>query len=207
MMQTPPDQAKSNAAKWLEEFGLGSWGDGFTAVTDAYINAGLYSVMALCIIALVGPPLWRQGTKAGRRKQRRDFIGDFDMPALAAVEHMKQTVAHQWDSQDKAERDFWRRIHEQMRAGRLRAIGADAPGGPLRRIKRSKLAKLTPVARSVAPSEIAPYGVRFDLIDEAKLPPLDEQEGPQPGFYDLRIREKELYRLWPQTRVQKGGGA
>ena len=129
------------------------------------------------------------------------------MPVLEAIEHMKQTVAHQWDSHDKAERDFWKRIHEQMRAGRLRVIGAEVPGGPLRRISRKELAKLTPVPMNVPPSDTAPYGVRFDLLDEARLTESDSYRDPFPGAYDLRVRSKELYRLWPQTLAQNGGGA
>ena len=166
-------------------------------------------------------PLWKMAVVAGAlacvalplmfwpaskdRKKRR--FGDFDMPVLAAIEHMVQTVAHSWDSPDKAERAFFRGIHTQMCAGRLRVMGAEVPGGPLRRIRKKKLAGLTPVPMNVPPSDTAPHGVRFDLIDEAKLGEPDKHRGPLPGFFDLRVRSKDLYRLWPRTRSQDGGGA
>ena len=76
-----------------------------------------------------------------------------------------------------------------------------------RRIGKRKLAKLTPVPMNVLPSEPAPYGVRFDLLDEARLTESDSYRDPFPGLYDLRVRSKELYRLWPQTLSQKGDGA
>ena len=128
------------------------------------------------------------------------------MPILSAIEHMVQTVAHSWDSPDKAERAFFRSIHTQMRAGRLRVVGAEVPDGPLRRIGKRKIAKLTPVPMNVPQSDTAPHGVSFVLIDEAKLPEPDKQQGSLPGFFDLRVRSKDLYRLWPRTRSQKGGG-
>ena len=131
----------------------------------------------------------------------------FDMPILAAIEHMMQTVPHSWDSPDKAERFFFRAIHKQMKAGRLRVMGAEAPGGEVRRIRKKQLSSLTPVPTNVPESETTPYGVRFDLIDEAKLGKPRVQSGSFPGFFDLRLRSKDLYRLWPRTRSQDGGGA
>ena len=136
------------------------------------------------------------------KRGKSSGFSSFDMPVLAAVEHMKQTVAHDWDSPDKAERYFWQKIHEQMSAGRLRVIGAEVQGGPLRRIAKRTLAKLTPVAVNVPESDTAPYGVRFDLIDEARLAPPKEHQGPLPGFVDLRLRKKDVYRLWPRTMSQ-----
>ena len=206
LMQTPPEEAKSNAALWLNEFGLGSWGEGFTRATDIYIQIGLYGVAALFAVWLVADVLWRWRRGKSVRQKPQRYFSDFDMPVLAAIEHMVQTVAHSWDSPDKAERAFFRGIHTQMRAGRLRVIGAEAPGGPLRRVRKKQLSGLTPVPMNVPPSDTAPHGVRFVLIDEAKLPEPDKQQGPPPGFFDLRVRSKDLYRLWPRTRSQNGGG-
>ena len=206
MMQTAPEEAKSNAAAWLNEFGVGSWGEGFTPSTDSYIQAGLFAMATLAFVALVVSAFWRGGRKSGRRKPQLDFA-DFDMPILAAIEHMMQTVTHSWDSPDKAERFFFRAIHKQMKAGRLRVMGAEAPGGLLRRIRKKNLTGLTPVPMNVPESDTAPHGVRFDLIDEARLGEPDKHKGPLPGFFDLRVRSKDLYRLWPRTRSQDEGGA
>ena len=173
-------------------FPVGDWRWGITAALF-FMVAG---------IAWAWPSKKRE-TQAPKRERK---FSDFDMPALAAVEHMKQTVAHAWDSPDKAERDFWQKIHEQMRAGRLRVIGAEVQGGPLRRISKRTLANLLPVPMNVPESDTAPYGVGFVLIDEAKLAEPDKHRGPLPGFFDLRVRSRDLYRLWPRTRSQNGGG-
>lgn len=69
----------------------------------------------------------------------------FDMPILAAIEHMVQTVADSWDSIDKTEEAFWRAIHKQMVAGRLRVMGAEAPGEEIKRISKKHLSGLKPV--------------------------------------------------------------
>ena len=176
--------------------------------TITEVPTGVLVIVAAVLAALALPIIYREWIKGRppKRDKRKSKFSDFDMPVLAAIEHMKQTVAHQWDSQDKAEWDFWRRIHEQMRAGHLRVIGAEVPGDPLRRISRRKLAKLTSVTTSVTPSETAPDGARFDLIDEAKSGEPRVTAGSFPGFYDLRIRNKELHRLWPRTCSQKGDG-
>ena len=159
--------------------------------------------VAATFLACIALPLMFWPASKDRKKRR---FSDFDMPILAAVEHMVQTVSHTWDSPDKAERAFFRSLHTQMRAGRLRVIGAEVPDGPLRRISKKKLGSLSPVPRNVPPSDTAPHGVSFVLIDEARLAPPDKQKGPLPGFFDLRLRSKDLYRLWPRTRAQKGGG-
>ena len=155
--------------------------------------------VAATFLACIALPLMFWPASKDRKKRR---FSDFDMPILAAIEHMMQTVTHSWDSPDKAERFFFRAIHAQMCAGRLRVIGAEAPGGPLRRIRKKELAGLTPVPMNVPPSDTAPHGVRFDLIDEARLGGPDKHKGPLPGFFDLRVRSKDLYRLWPRTRSQ-----
>ena len=159
--------------------------------------AGSAALLAVWIAVEVFLHCWRRSRKPQQ---------DFDMPILSAIEHMVQTVAHSWDSPDKAERAFFRSIHTQMRAGRLRVVGAEVPDGPLRRIGKRKIAKLTPVPMNVPQSDTAPHGVSFVLIDEAKLPEPDKQQGSLPGFFDLRVRSRDLYRLWPRTRSQKGGG-
>ena len=161
--------------------------------------------VAATFLACIALPLMFWPASKDRDKRKRRF-GDFDMPILAAVEHMVQTVTHSWDSPDKAERAFWRLIHAQMCAGRLRVMGAEIHGGRVRRIRKKELAGLTPVPMNVPPSDTAPHGVRFDLIDEAKLKKPEKHRGPFPGFSDLRIRSKDLYQLWPRTRAQNGGG-
>ena len=161
--------------------------------------------VAATFLACIALPLMFWPARKDRDKRKRRF-GDFDMPILAAVEHMVQTVAHSWDSPDKAERAFFRSIHTQMRAGRLRVVGAEVPDGPLRRIGKRKIAKLTPVPMNVPQSDTTPHGVSFVLIDEAKLPEPEKHRGPLPGFFDLRVRSEDLYRLWPRTRAQNEGG-
>ena len=161
-------------------------------------------VVAIVLAAIAVPMMFYGGRKAENRpaKQARKY-DDFDMPILAAIEHMVQTVAHSWDSIDKTEEAFWHAIHKQMVAGRLRVIGAEAPGEEIKRIRKKQLIGLIPVPMRVPPSEIAPHGVRFDLIDEAKP---KTHQGHFQGFYDLRVRSRELYRLWPRTLAQKKGG-
>ena len=207
-MQTPPEEATSNAAAWLEVFGAASWGEGFTPATDIYIQIGLYGVAALVFVGLVVELLWRwrRRRKSARRKQAQDF-GDFDMSILDAVEHMMQTVPHSWDSPDKAERFFFRAIHKQMKAGRLRVMGAATSGGRVQRISKKQLSSLSPESISGPETDTTPYGVRFELIDKAEIGEPRVLSDGFPGFSDIRLRSRDVYRLWPRTRSQNGGEA
>ena len=178
-----------------------------TVIVERFIEG--VPTEALITVAVVGAliawPMMLLGGGKKRAPKKAQKYADFDMPILSAIEHMVQTVAHSWDSPDKAERAFFRSIHTQMRAGRLRVVGAEVPDGPLRRIGKRKIAKLTPVPMNVPQSDTTPHGVSFVLIDEAKLPEPEKHRGPLPGFFDLRVRSKDLYRLWPRTRAQNGG--
>ena len=86
MMQTPPDDAKSNAALWLNEIvaGSGSWTSGFTPTTDLYAQGGLFGLAALGVVGMVAYELKRRRRRSGRRKSPQAF-SDFDMPILASV--------------------------------------------------------------------------------------------------------------------------
>ena len=44
-----PKEAESNAAAWLDYVGLTTWGEGFTAATDGWINAILGVILVCCL--------------------------------------------------------------------------------------------------------------------------------------------------------------
>ena len=117
LMQTHPEEAKSNAALWLNEFGLGSWGEGFTRATDIYIQIGLYGAGALVVVWLIADALWRwRRGKSGRQKPQRDF-SDFDMAIEQAIDHIVDSTHHSFTRSSLAERNAFEQLHKAMCAG------------------------------------------------------------------------------------------
>ena len=71
-------------------------------------------------------------------------LDSFDMPVQGALNHLIETVPHSFDSSGKAERHFFRALHEQMCAGKLPVIGSKGEGTPPERVSARRCRKLTP---------------------------------------------------------------
>ena len=199
MMQTPPQEAKSNAAAWLEEAGVASWGDGFTQATDNYVLAGCITSAVIFLIVLAAPWFRHGSGKADKPKSANGF-GDFDVPIRDAIDHPYYTVPHSFNSSGKAERRFFPLLYEQMCEGNPPVVGAKGAGNAPKRISARQCRRLQPREVVIPKNPASPYGIRFNLIDESTMPePLLEFSGPF-GFSGLRVRSRDLYRIWPKNQ-------
>ena len=120
------------------------------------------------------------------RERMRLRVSRFDMPMQEALDHIVGTDPHSFDSPQKAERHFFRLLHRDMCTGDLPVVGREGEFGTPKHIRARKCRKLKPteVVSSVKPA--SPSGVRFSLVDD------------QPTeFTALRIRSRDLYKIWP----------
>ena len=188
-MQTPPEEATSNAAAWLEVFGAASWGEGFTPATDIYIQIGLYGAGALFFVWLVADALRRRRGKSVRQKPQRDF-SRFDMPIEQAIDHIVDSTNHPFTSLYLAENNAFEQLHKAMSTGLLAVIGKHGENEIPRKISPRRCRKLH---RVEGPT---PHGVRFYLGEvnpQEELPPPSEQS-KRITFRELRVRSEELYK-------------
>ena len=88
-------------------------------------------------------------------------------------------------------------LYNQMCKGKLPVIGSWGEGTPPRRIEARRCRRLMPVATIIPRNPTTPQGVRFDLVDKSSMAMLVEHDKPV-GFTGLRVRSRDLYRLWPQ---------
>ena len=199
MMQTHPKDAESIAAEWLEYLGFASWGEGFTKATDNYIFAGCAVLVVVSLTAILVP--WFRHNLA-----RRNDFDDFDVPIQLAIQHLVGTFPHSFNSSGRAKRHAFQALYEAMRAGKLPVIGTEGEFNTPKRIRTRKCKRLRPIEVIVPPNPASPCGARFHLIDDLiRSEPLVEHSGPF-GFTGLRVRSKDLYRIWPKNQPSETKG-
>ena len=69
MVSTTPNEAKSNAATWLDSVGFSSWGESFTPAADDWILAGCIAVAVLLACSFFIPRARRNHADAAAIKQ------------------------------------------------------------------------------------------------------------------------------------------
>ena len=121
----------------------------------------------------------------------------FDLPIRDAIYQLIETVPHSFDSSGRAERHFFQVLYQQMCTGALPVIGSREEGSPPECISAGQCRALTPQEVVVPANPSAPHGVRFDLFDMSVAPEPGVEYRPV-GFSGLRIRSRDLYRIWPQ---------
>ena len=96
LVTTPPKEMESNVAAWLEYFGVGSWGEGFTATTDAWITAGLI-LLGIIAVTLWVHPYWRNLLQQAAPKRVEKQLGNFPFPTVrGTVEVHKKSLPKPW---------------------------------------------------------------------------------------------------------------
>lgn len=108
----------------------------------------------------------------------------FDMPIRDAIQHFLQTATHSY--RDAPDMFAFEALHKQMCRRKLPVIGARGDDSPEKRISARHCRELRPTRVAVPVSPTSPEGLRYDLF-----------KGEAPGFTSLRVRSKDLYRLWP----------
>ena len=116
----------------------------------------------------------------------------FDMPILEAIRHILQTVPHSY--RDAPDMFAFDALHKQMCRRKLRVVGTSGDDAPEQRISAHRCRELKPTRVAVPLSPTSPQGLRYDLFERDAL-----------AFTSLRVRSKDLYRLWP--RNMKAGDA
>ena len=161
------------------------WGVVIDPANVLYALAGLGVLAAMVLI-------WRE------REQMR--IRYFDIPIRNAIDHLVQTVPHSFNQGGNAGHHAFHALYNEMRAGNLPVIGTKSEFNAPKRISTRKCKKLKPSPVLIPDNPASPYGERFDLIDDKlfRLEPLVEHNGPF-GFTGLRVRSKDLYRMWPEN--------
>lgn len=150
------------------------------------------AAIALAVIAV--PLMFRHAIKNWRMNRT------FDVPIRDAIEHLAHTIPHSFNSSERAERHMFQVLYNEMCNGNLPVVGAKGDGRAPKRISARECKKLKPREVVVPVSPAAPHGVRFDLVDESSVPePLVEFSGPF-GFSGLRVRSRDLYRIWPKNQ-------
>lgn len=138
----------------------------------------------------------------------RDFRAPFDMPIRDAVRHVVATTTNSYDRPSLAEEAAFRTLHADFcnRRRRLPVLGQAQDSGPLERIPRKKCRALEPLPVVVPKKPTAPNGIVFALFKQPV--PSEPREfsltGPSPMrfYWSLRVRSKDLYRIWPQVMSQ-----
>ncbi len=130
---------------------------------------------------------------------RRPQIRAFDMPILAAVEHLLNTTAHSYTHLDRAERKAMENLHNAMCSGRLLVVGTENEFSSPKRISAWTCRQLVPIESVIPRSPAAPQGFTFILsppIDNVPDEPVPVEESG--AFRNLRVRSSDLYAIWPK---------
>ena len=134
----------------------------------------------------------------------RGVHAPFDTPIRKAIRHVVDTTTDSYDRDWLAEDAAFRTLHADFcnRRRRLPVRGRDQLLGPLKRISRKKCRTLEPGPLVVPEKPTAPDGIVFALFKQpVQVKPRESSlSGPSPMefYWSLRVRSKDLYRIWPQ---------
>ena len=120
-------------------------------------------------------------------------VSQFDTPILDAINHLIQTAPHSYTRSDLAERNAFAALHEKMCSGRLAVIGKESDFVAPRPITVKECKRLEPREVVVIRTASAPDGARFSLCR-----PRTGQDDERLEMCDLRVRSRDLFRIWPR---------
>ena len=120
-------------------------------------------------------------------------VSQFDTPILVAINQLIRTAPHSYTRSDWAERNAFTALHEKMCSGQLAVIGKESDFTAPRRIIARECKRLEPREVGVIPTASAPDGARFSLCS-----PHTDQDNERLEMCDLRVRSRDLYRVWPR---------
>ena len=148
------------------------------------IWAGLAVIALWPLVAFI--LYWRES----RRRER------FDKTILDAINHVMDSP-HSYTRSDWAERKAFDELHKAMCSGDLPSMGREGDFTAPRRISARECSRLEPREVGVPRTPAAPDGVRFVLA--VPLTGRPEQDEARLTLSDLRIRSRDLYRVWPKS--------
>ena len=169
----------------FEHFKLWKWLD--TMIDPAI---ALYFLAGICFLA---------GLALHVRDWEQSRVRHFDISLQEAIDYLVRRSPHSFNSDALVKRDRFKQLYKEMCSGRLLVAGSEKEAMPTKRIRSKRCKELTPREVVIPRNPTAPNGIRYDLIDESAILPLVEYS-ESVGFTDLRVRSKDLYRLWPQNR-------
>ena len=146
-----------------------------------------------------GPRVAKHGRRLagqiGRSSSRlsENDVSQFDTPILDAIDHLIRTAPHSYTRSDLAERNAFAALHEKMCSGQLAVIGKESDFVAPRRITVRECKRLEPREVVVIPTVSAPDGARFSLCS-----PHTGQDEERLEMCDLRVRSRDLFRMWPR---------
>ena len=136
-----------------------------------------------------------------RRLVDEAVLTDFDVPILDAIHYIAQATPSSYQGSRAIELHAFGVLHRRMCEGKLPVAGRLGEDGDLRQISSQECKMLVPQEVVVPLHPTAPNGVMFALIyaDELEsLPTAVEMERVQ-WYVGLRVRSRDLYRLWPRN--------
>ena len=173
----------------LFDVGLGGVMDALTPIN----SAGIW--LAILLIGLLGLIYdWRVSNFP------LGFGGPFDMPILKAVDHLVRSSSHTFPKGREARHRAAQMLHEAMCAGTLPVVGSRGEFRERRRISARQCRGLRPQEVVVPRNPTTPLGVRLDLWDKSLNLELGVEHSDPIGFTNIRVRSRDLYRLWPKAQ-------
>lgn len=135
------------------------------------------------------------------RERRLASMRFFDIPIRNAIIHAANTTDHSYGDPILRDRHFFQLLHKRMCVGELLVAGREGEAGMLARIRPRKCRRLSPREIVVPKNPGTPEGIRYCLVDKAADPPVEPlQEVEFRGFLGLRVRSRDLYRMWPTPK-------
>ena len=131
---------------------------------------------------------------------RATRIRDYDLPIRVAIRHVIHTTPHSYQTAQMAADHYFEVLYEQMCSGEIGVVGRRGEDEELKYINKRECKRYTPSMVVVPRSPSAPEGLRYCLVARTRSStPYPLQEVAFDGFTDLRVRSRDLYRLWPRT--------
>ncbi len=119
-------------------------------------------------------------------------VRQFGVPIRDAIDHVVMTSPRSLSNSERAERHFFEVLHEQTCSGDLLVIGRKGKTNAPMRISARKCKQLKPMEVVVGCSPTSPRGVRLSLFG-----------GQTSEFTGLRLRSRDLYRIWPKDPMRR----
>ena len=164
---------------------LKTWAEWLDMIDHTLFWYGLAGIAFALTVGMVFRDLWLAR------------VSYFDVPILDAINHLVQTTPHSYQRSGQAELHFFRVLHRQMCSGALPVVGMQGEEGLPKRISRRQCKRLMPQEVVIPPNPTSPYGRRFSLIDS---------NIPSERYLGLRVRSRDLYRMWPKNQAFRTQG-
>ena len=177
-----------------KSIGLGLWWFALAVVTlilDRVLEAvPLWALTGIAIVlAVAAIPLMFLGPKRRR---------PFDMPIREAVDHYVRTYPHSY--RDGADQHAFEVLHKAMCRGKLPVVGTRGEDSPSERISARRCRRLKPIMTLLPKNPASSQGKRFYLMESVEATEPLAEAARLHGYTGLRVRSRDLYRLWPKGR-------